>query len=155
VRALLALVLLTGCPKKPTMPTTPVDDGDITELGLMMKNDVNPAFSKLTVLVFHGDEMPEEPAAIQRELTTAASVLRTSIARLREWRDPPTKTTEARDVFFTYAVAVDQSTARLVDAITRFDSNEAATQMEQIAKTCNSCHHFFRLKIEDSVMPPR
>ncbi len=155
MRLALALLLLAGCPKTPMTPVGEPDKGDITELGLLMKNDINPAFSKLTLLVFHGDEMQEDPAAIQRELTTAASVLRASIARLRAWPQPPTKTNEARDVFFTYATAVDQSTTRLVDAVTRFDSNGAAAQMEQIAKTCNSCHHFFRLEIEDSVMPPR
>lgn len=153
MRALLALVLLAGCPKPATSPAGG-DDGDITELGLLMKNDINPAFSKLTVLVFHGSEMQEDPQALQRELTTAAAVLQTSIARLRGWPDPPTKTPEAREVFFTFAAAVDQSAARLTEAVSRFDSTTAAAQMEQIAKTCNSCHHFFRLKIEDSVLPP-
>ena len=57
MRAALLLVALAGCPKKATIPTGGSDDADITELGLMMKNDINPAFSKLTVLVFHGDEM--------------------------------------------------------------------------------------------------
>jgi len=152
VKALLlvAPLLLAACPKPKTGAGTHVD----TELGLLMKNDINPAFSKLTFLVFHAEEMEEDPNAVRTELTTAATVLRTSIARLREWKQPPTQTVQARDVFFTYAMAVEQSTTRLADAITRNDNGAAVAEMHQIAKTCNSCHHFFRLDIEDSVMPP-
>lgn len=153
------LCALAGCStaKSSTTPASAAAsqesrDAALTELGLLMKNDVNPAFSKLTFLVFHGNTM-EDPAQLKAELTTAATVLRGAIGRLRTWTQPPTESTEGRDVFYTYANAVDASTERLVGAIDRDDQPTAAAQMRQIAKTCNSCHHFFRLQIEDSVVP--
>ena len=148
------VVALAACSSKPPTPAHPPANHDaaLTELGLLMKNDINPAFSKLTFLVFHGESM-DDPVKLKSELTMAASVLRDSLVRLRTWSKPPTESEEGRAVFYTYANAVDTSTQRLVEAIGQEDQPTAAQQMRQIAKSCNSCHHFFRLKIEDSVVP--
>jgi hypothetical protein len=153
VKWLLALVpVLAGCPKSGT-PSGKTEDARITALTLLMKNDINPAFSKLTFLVFHGDSMQEEPAMIKLEATNAAGVLNIAMEKLRVWQEPPTQTAQGKEVFYTYSNAVGEMTTKLSQAIARDDMATAAAQMQQIAKTCNSCHHFFRLKIEDSVVP--
>jgi hypothetical protein len=153
--AIAAIPLLVACPKQNTPPSGNPPMDALTALGLLMKNDINPAFSKLTFLVFHGDSMDEEPDKLKTEMANAAAVLRTSIAQLRTWKEPPTQSVQGREVFYTYATSVDASTKRLADALDRNDNGEAARQMKQISDTCNSCHHFFRLKIEDSVVPDR
>jgi hypothetical protein len=126
----------------------------MAELGLLMKNEINPAFSKLTFLVFHGEEMEEDPVKLRTEMTRHGETLLNSLARLRGWPQPPTVTEEGREVFFTYALSVDKSAQQLLDAIGRSDNATAAKQLESIAKACNNCHHFFRLDIEDSVVGP-
>lgn len=126
----------------------------MVELQLLMKNEINPAFSKITFLVFHGEEMEQDPAALQAELSRYGEALRKALSRLRVWQHPPTESTEGKQVFYAYALSVDKSAARLVDALGRADNQDAAKQLEGIAKTCNSCHHFFRLNIEDSVVGP-
>jgi hypothetical protein len=147
--------VIGGCTKQNTPPGNSgmTDDARITALTLLMKNDINPAFSKLTFLVFHGATMQEDPQKLRIEMLNAATMLRRSMGQLRTWSEPPTGTDQGREVFYTFADSVDVSTQRLVEAIQRNDGNGAARQMEQIADTCNNCHHFFRLKIEDSVVP--
>ena len=153
MKYLLSLVPLLGCGGTSKPATTHDKIGEMRELGALMKNDINPAFSKLTMLVFHGESMQEDPKVVKTELTTAATVLKGAIAKLREYRNPPTATSQGRDVFFTYAGSVDRATQKLFAAIERSDSQAAATELEGIAQTCNNCHHFFRLDIEDSVVP--
>ena len=56
-------------------------------------------------------------------------------------------------MFFTFSANVDKQTQTLFEAIERRDGAAAEVQMKEIADTCNNCHHFFRLDIEDSVVP--
>jgi hypothetical protein len=154
-RAALAFVL-TACAKAPIpQQTERQSDAGMTALTQLMKNQINPAFSRLTFLVFHGEELQEDPNTVRSELEHTATVLRGAIGQLRDWREPPTQSTEGRDVFYAYAASVDRQAQELFDAIARRDGNTAAAQMQDIADTCNNCHHFFRLKIEDSVVPSR
>ncbi|HLU65609.1 MAG TPA: hypothetical protein VKZ63_05010, partial [Kofleriaceae bacterium] len=60
---------------------------------------------------------------------------------------------QGREVFFTYASTVDRAAERLVVAIESDNGGAAQSELRKIAEACNSCHHFFRLKIEDSVVP--
>jgi hypothetical protein len=120
-----------------------------------MKTEINPTFSKLIVLVFHGDTLDMEADAVAAELQRTAAVLQGAVARLREWSQPPTESREGREVFYTYAKSVDSATQRLVAAAAQKDNDAAAAQLEQIAGTCNNCHHFFRLRLRDSVVPSR
>lgn len=152
--AALALVLFAACPKAP-VPADRQPDAGMAQLAALMKNQINPAFSKLTFLVFHGEEMQEDPNAVRVEMQRAATILRGSIGELRDWRELSTQSVEGRDVFFTYAASVDRQAQRLVEAIDKKDNETAAAQMQDIADTCNNCHHFFRLRIEDSVVPAR
>jgi hypothetical protein len=151
----IALALaLAACTKAPIPQTTekPSDAG-MAALAALMKNQINPAFSKLTFLVFHANELQEDPNAVRAELERSAALLRVSIAELRGWREPISGSNEGRDVFFTYAANVDQQAQTLFEAVQNRDGAAAAKQMQDMADTCNNCHHFFRLKIEDSVVP--
>ncbi len=123
-------------------------------LGALMKEQINPAFTKLSFLVFRGDQMEQPAEVVNAEIVRNARLLGSGTSRLRDWSDPPTETAEAREVFLTYAASVDKTALQLVDAAGRKDATAMATAMEQIAKTCNSCHHFFRLDLEDSVVGP-
>ncbi len=153
-RAALALVLsCSACTKAPAPPTEKRSDAGMAALAALMKNQINPAFSKLTFLVFHAEELQEDPNAVRAELQRFATMLRGSILELRDWKELPTQSREGRDVFYTYAASVDRQAQTLFDAIQRKDNDTAVAQMQDIADTCNNCHHFFRLEIEDSVVP--
>lgn len=158
MRVALSTVLfasLGACPKAPVPASDRPPDAGMAALAALMKNQINPAFSKLTFLVFHGDELQEDANAVRAEMQRAASTLRGSIGELRDWRELNTQSVEGRDVFFTYAASVDRQAQKLVEAIEKRDNDSAMTQMQDIADTCNNCHHFFRLRIEDSVVPAR
>lgn len=151
----LAFVVLAACPKAPVPSSDRPPDAGMAALAALMKNQINPAFSKLTFLVFHGDELQEDPNAVRAEMQRAATTLRGSIGELRDWPELQTQSNEGRDVFNTFAMNVDRQAQKLVDAIASRDADTAANQMQDIADTCNNCHHFFRLRIEDSVVPAR
>jgi len=155
MRRLAITLLLAACAKAPLPPMAPPPDASMTALAQLMKNEINPSFSKVTFLVFHGDEIQEDPTTVRAEIQRAASTLRFSIQQLRDWPDLPTQTTEGRDVFYTFAASVDRQAQHLFDAVQHRDNATAATQVQDMADTCNNCHHFFRLKIEDSVVPGR
>jgi len=153
-RALLALVL-TACTKAPAPPSGRPSDAGMAELAALMKNQINPAFSKLTFLVFHGEGLQEDQGAVRLDMQRAATQLRGSISELRDWRELPTQSNEGREVFNTFATSVDRQSQTLFDAIQRGDEVTVQAQMQDMADTCNNCHHFFRLKIDDSVVPGR
>jgi hypothetical protein len=149
----IACGLLLGCPAPPP-PARPVKTAKMAELGRLMKDQINPAFSKLSFLIFHGEDMVEDPAALKTELQSLAAGLRKSLGRLIVWEHPPTESVQGKEVFFTYATSIDKMVVQLESAIAGDDPQSAARSLEQIAKTCNNCHHFFRLEIKDSVVSP-
>ncbi len=151
-RHVVLAVVVTACSggSKPsgTTPATP------TALGLLMKEEVNPSFSRLSVLVFHAEDI--DPSVLERERKAWSRRLAAATEKLPAWPTPPSETArsdEAKEVFHTYADVVDAGAKKLVTAIDRRDERAAQEQMKLIAKTCNQCHHFFRLKLEDSVVP--
>lgn len=152
-RAMFALTI-AACAKAPVAATEQrPSDASMTALAALMKNQINPAFSKLMFLVFHGEELQEDPNAIRSEMQRFATILRSGMGELAAWREPPTQSTEGREVFFTFSANVDKQTQSLFEAIERRDTSTAEQHMKDIADTCNNCHHFFRLDIEDSVVP--
>jgi len=157
MKCLPVLLTIAACAKP--APQQPAAGGAtiaaVAELGLLMKNEINPSFSRLTFLMFHGDSVESDDQSLVAELGRSASQLRGSIARLRAWRNVPAQSLEGRDVFFTYAESVDTMTEKLVVALSNGEQGAAETQLEAIADTCNNCHHFFRLKIEDSIVPSK
>jgi hypothetical protein len=152
IKPMLALCLVACAQAPMPAPETPPRDPGMEALAALMKNQINPAFSKLMMLVFHGDGLQEDPTAVRVEMQRFAVMLRSSMGELAAWREPPQ---QGRDVFFTYAASVDRQAQLLSDAIERRDRGTAEAQMSEMADTCNNCHHFFRLKIEDSVVPGR
>lgn len=154
MRATLVASLLLGACARPAAPAPagPAIES-MAELALLMKDDINPPFSRLSFLVFHGDEVEADADALRAELETNAALLGQALARLRALPSVPTRTEEGRAVFFTYADSVERATAQLGRAVAAGEQAQAAAQLERIADTCNSCHHFFRLQIEDAVVP--
>ena len=145
-------LLLVACSKsadvnEPAPPRSP-------ELNALMNNEVNPSFTRLSFLVFHAEDTPDAQAA-RGELATMANRLATAARQLSAWPDPPVRTKEGRDVFQTYSASVYADAQRLVEAAGANDRAGSVRILERIAQTCNDCHHFFRLKIEDSVVKPR
>jgi hypothetical protein len=115
------------------------------ELNAIMKTEVNEAFSALQFLVFHSDgELDFGRIAVP------ASTLRGGIAKVRSIADPPVKSSEARSVFFTYVDSLEHDTESFNIALARHDRGRMESLLTKISKTCNNCHHFFRLSITDS-----
>lgn len=123
------------------------------ELNALMNKQVNPAFSKLSFLVFHADTM-DDPDAARAELASNAGRLEAATARLSAWANPPVTSAQGREVFHTYSATVHRYSKQLVAAVATDDNGAARQALERIAKTCNECHHFFRLNIKDSVVGP-
>ena len=152
---IIGLVLAMGCSKPAAQGPEQPKSKSVAELAALMKNEINPQFSRLMFLLFHGDTVEDDKQTVRAEMQRSATALRTSIGRLRTWEKVPAESSEARDVFYTFAESVDLNTLKLVQAIDRGDDNVATRQLEQIADTCNNCHHFFRLDIEDSKVGPK
>ena len=117
-------------------------------LGMLMKNEINPPFSKLSFLLNHLEEdaMPEE-AQFFAELEEETAALREAIGRLRDWSDPPVASAEGREVFHSYALNLDRMSGWMAGALEAKDRGHAQDVLGRIAATCNSCHHFFRLEL--------
>ncbi len=152
-RTLALVLLLTACASTPPPATERPAQAGMTELAALMKNHINPSFSRLTFLVFHGDELQENATNLRTEMQQTVTVLRRAVGELRDWRELQTQSAQGRDVFNAFATNVDRQAQQLFDAIDRRDADGTEKQMQDIADTCNNCHHFFRLKIEDSVVP--
>jgi hypothetical protein len=151
--AVIGLVAAAACvPASKPPPAEQPMIASMVELGLLMKNEINPSFSRLSFLMFHGDTVETDEATLTLELERHAALLHRAIGQLRAMHNVPTRTTEGRTVFFTYVDSVGRSTEKLVEVI-GIERSQAAALLEQIATTCNNCHHFFRLRIDDAVVP--
>jgi hypothetical protein len=157
VVVLAGLAGVAACPKPAADEPTAADTGPtiakVEALGKLMKEQVNPAFSRLAFLLFHGGTIDAEPAAMRADLVAAAQALSGAIGQLRVWTHVPAQTEQGKEVFFTYATAVGAMTDELAVAITTGDDVGAKAKLTRIADTCDRCHHFFRLEVEDSVIP--
>jgi cytochrome c556 len=121
------------------------------ELNNIMKVEVNQPFSALQFLVFHAQEANPSSSELDYDrIMTPAATLREGISKVRAIVDPPTLTQEGRAVFFTYVDSMVRDTDALSDAIARRDRARTEKLVGKISTTCNDCHHFFRLKIEDT-----
>jgi hypothetical protein len=146
----VAVLALAGCPKPEAKEPEPaMDPAWHVELGALMKNEINPPFSKLTFLVFHGEGMDDKDV-IKAQIQGSSATLRKAIGRLRTWEHPPTTSAEGRDVFYSFASTVDMSLAKFEVAINAGDDKAAAASLDQVAKTCDSCHHFFRIDVPET-----
>jgi cytochrome c556 len=115
------------------------------ELNRVMKEEVNQPYSALVFLVFHGE------GELDYGATAAPSeTLRGGISKVRYIAELPTETSEARAVFFTYLDNLALDAERFRGAVLQRDKPGMGSALSRIGKTCNSCHHFFRLEIHDT-----
>jgi cytochrome c556 len=144
---LIAFLVATGCGSTPVQPTTPPLTRPLhsTELGRIMKEEVNQPYSALAFTVFHSDNGIDYAA-----LAAPAEALRAGIAKVRYIADPPAETSEARAVFFTFLDSLAVDAERFSVGFAQRDPQVMAAALGRISDTCNSCHHFFRLDIQDT-----
>jgi hypothetical protein len=140
-------VAATGCGGDPAQSTTPTAARSMhsLELDRIMKDEVNQPYSALVFGVFHGDNGIDYSA-----ITIPAEALRAGIAKARDIADPPAATNEGRSVFFTYLDSLAHDAGRLQGAIVQRDQPSMEAALNRLGKTCNNCHHFFRLEIRDA-----
>jgi cytochrome c556 len=120
----------------------PGDEVRRSRLGAFMRGQVNPAFSKLSFLLFHaeaGDE-PGDAAGLQG----ASDELARATRSLGEWSEPPVESEQAEQVFREYAGALRKESARLQAAIAANRRADAKRLFQVVQQRCDSCHHFFR-----------
>jgi hypothetical protein len=119
-----------------------------SELGIFMKSQVNPPFSKISFLLFHqGDDDSEVDPG---ELPANAGQLAAAAERLGKWPDLPGESPQSKLVFHEYAEALRNDARSLTDAV-RGDQREAMVKaFESLRRKCDSCHHFFRYDEETS-----
>jgi hypothetical protein len=79
-----------------------------------------------------------------RRVNLAAVVLKEAARDLVHWSDPPVHSASARDVFYTYARNLERHVGILEVATQNHDTERSARSLEEIRRTCNGCHHFFR-----------
>jgi cytochrome c556 len=143
----IACAIATGCGGEPAQSTTPAAAKSLhsPELDQIMKDEVNQPYSALLFGVFHSEDGIDYAA-----IAAPSAVLRAGIAKVRDIADPPVATNEARSVFFTYLESLARDAERFHSAEVHRDQPSMEAALERLGKTCNNCHHFFRLKIEDA-----
>jgi cytochrome c556 len=142
----IACAVAASCSGEPAQSTIPAPAKSLhsPELHQIMKDEVNQPYSALVFNVFHSENEIDYAA-----IAIPVSVLRTGIAKVRDIADPPVTTNEARSVFFTYLESLARDAERFHNAAVHRDRPSMETALMRLGKTCNNCHHFFRLKIED------
>jgi hypothetical protein len=145
LKRLLVVVALAGpasCSSPVERPVAPRAPSQSSELGVFMKTQMNPPFSKISFLLFHDDEGDSEvdPA----ELPASASLLAAAAERLGKWPDLPGESQQSKLVFHEYADAL-RNDARGLNEAARDNQREAMVKaFESLRRKCDSCHHFFR-----------
>jgi hypothetical protein len=124
------------------------------ELNEIMKNEVNQPFSALMFLVFHSGDESEDGELDYARMGVPVTTLRTGISKVRAMVNPPVQTTEAREVFLTYVDAMVRDAENLSRAFEGRDRPGMEQVLQKITRTCNDCHHFFRLKLVGEGPPP-
>jgi len=133
---------------KASAPSAPAGGTSLhsPELNRIMKLEVNQPYSALQFMVFHGEGGEIDYAAI----AVPAETLRGGITKVRAIVDPPVTSNEARSVFFTFVENLSHDADKLAQAVARRDRAQIEATLGRIGETCNNCHHFFRLAIDDT-----
>lgn len=148
--------LAAACGGKPAAdPQTPASGstskyGHSAELGAIMKNQVNQPFSALMFLVYHSAEQSSDGQPDFTSMMTPAATLRSGIERVKHLPDPPVESDEAKEVFMTFVASLSEDSETFSKALARRDKAALEDTLNKISKTCNNCHHFFRLDIKDA-----
>jgi cytochrome c556 len=148
----LIAVLVIACSSPPAKtPASPAQaQGSATTaqspLDKLMRDRMNKVFSQLIFQVFHADGDPDFGA-----LTQQASELRGTVDTVRHLPTPAViSSDEAREVFYTYNDTLQRDSDKFSTAVDKHDIDGMRSLLTKIGQTCNQCHHFFRLKIDDA-----
>jgi len=107
-----------------------------------MKTHVNPAFSKISFLLFHDND---DDIQINADvLPASANDLAQAADELSKWPNPPSGSAQSTLVFREYAEALRSDARNLVAALHAPQRDSAIRVFEALRKKCDSCHHFFR-----------
>lgn len=135
----------TAAASPATSKTVSRDYRHSPELNRIMNLRVNKPFSQLTFYVFHsnGDyDFAEIARTVEKFLA--------GVKEVRAFRDPPVSSEQGREVFSTYLEGLEGDGHRLAAAVSKQDSSAMHKLVGKLSRTCNSCHHFFRLDITDA-----
>lgn len=143
IAAVLATVGCSGSTPPTAAPAAKKKDGELDKL---MRNRMNKSYSQLVYFVFHGEGEPDFA-----KITAEGHELRSAVDSVRALQMPAMVTTEeARSVYRSYNDTLQRDSERFGEAIAAKDMARMRTVLDKIGKTCNDCHHFFRVKIEDA-----
>lgn len=131
---------------KPATTTAAATGSAQSPLDKLMRDRMNKVFSQLIFQVFHADGDPDFAA-----LTQQAGELRSVVDSVRHLPTPTVVSSdEAREVFYTYNDALQRDSDKFSVAVDHHDVDSMKSLLTKIGQTCNQCHHFFRLKIDDA-----
>jgi len=140
---------LVGCSEpaqKPAVTPAAAAAPGQSQLDKLMRDHMNKVFSQLIFQVFHNDTDLDFAMVGQQ-----AVELRGTVDRVRHLPTPDlVASAEAREVFFTYNDALQRDSDKFQLAVDHHDLDSMKSLLTRIGQTCNQCHHFFRLKIEDT-----
>jgi hypothetical protein len=159
MKRVLAVVLLGCGGAQPTQSEAKFEEAkpvDVTKpppkdyrhspvLNAIMKNEVNKPFSKLTFFVFHSDGEIDFT-----EIAKTAAEFQQGVAKARAFPDPPVESEQGREVFGTFLEQLERDGKGFTAAVTQKDARGMKMLVARLSRTCNNCHHFFRLDIADS-----
>lgn len=151
----ISTVVLAGvlsCSGAVERPAPARDPSKTTELGIFMKTRINPAFSKISFLLFHDEdsEGDVDPAA----LPASANDLSRAAEQLGKWPELPGESEQSKLVFHEYADSLKADAVKLVEALRGKQMDNARKVFESLHRKCDACHHFFRYD-QGSVMDAR
>ena len=138
---IVVLAGLLSC-SGPVAPATMRDPSKTTELGIFMKTRMNPAFSKISFLLFHEEDSETEidPAA----LPASANDLSRAAEMLGKWPDLPGESEQSKLVFHEYADSLKVDAGKLIQVLRVNQLDNARKIFESLHRKCDACHHFFR-----------
>ncbi len=151
MRYSIAAIFVLACGSPPAKdPATPASAATAPKtqsaLDKLMRDKMNTVFSQLIFQVFHAEGDPDYGALAQQ-----AVELRGTVDRVRHLPTPSVVSSdEAREVFYTYNDALQRDSDKFSTAVDHHDLDSMKSLLTKIGQTCNQCHHFFRLKIDDA-----
>jgi cytochrome c556 len=148
-RSIAVLVGLWSCAGNPGSPAPVRDPAHPTALGSFMKDQVNPAFTRLSFLLFHDDDRELDLSAF----TESANELARAAGGLAAWSALPGESEQSKLVFHEYADWVKADTGRLVESLRDNQIDNARRLFESLHQKCDACHHFFRY--DQATLSPR
>lgn len=146
--SLAATLLACGAPgtAKPTTTSQTAAPQKSPELGRLMRTKMNAAYSQLVFLVFHAEGEPD-----YAKIDEHTGQLREAVENVMSLTPPPVvQSEEARSVYMTYNETLRRDSARFAQSVALKNRDDMGALLTKVGETCNACHHFFRIEIEDA-----